>query len=84
MENILTTGEKNVSFITLCFETFVFDWGFELGLGRIFQIRFGRLDIWPNDIVDTIRVCRHWCGCFNLGFRLDFWRQTGVRMQQTS
>lgn len=75
----LTTGEKNGSIYALCLETFVLDWGIELGLGRIFQIRFSCLVIWSNDFVDKIRVCNHRYRCFDLGFCLDFWRQTILR-----
>lgn len=79
LNKFLTTGEKNGSIYALCLETFVLDWGIELGLGRIFQVRFSCLVVWSNDFVDKIRVCNHRYRCLDLGFCLDFWRQTILR-----
>ena len=71
---ILTTGEKNGSIYALCLETLVLNWSVELGLSRIFQVRFSCLVVWPNDFIDKICIRDYRYRCINLGVCLDFWR----------
>ncbi len=85
MTNTLTTGEKNGCIYTLCFKTFVFDRGFELGAGRIFQIRFSGLAFWPNDNIVTFCLCDYRFSGVDMAVYMGFWRQTNVRIRkQTS